>query len=364
MLRVLASCMIWTLLLTSTVTAKERRLLYVATPGVRDYLEHGGHGLLVFDMDQDHKFVKRIPTGGVDPKGKPVNVKGICASAKTQRIHISTLSSLMCLDLVSEKLLWERTFDKGCDRMALSPDGGTLYQPSFEKDQWYVLDALSGDEITRITPNSRAHNTVYGLDGKWCYLAGLASPVLSVADTSSHTIKRGVGPFSASIRPFTVNGRQTLVYVCINDCLGFEIGDIRTGKKLHRVEVAGFQKGPVKRHGCPSHGIGLTPDEQEIWLCDAHNRQMHIFDATTNPPKQVASLPCRDEPGWITFSINGQFAYPSSGEVIDVKTRKIVAYLTDEQGRAVGSEKMLEIDWDGEVPIRAGNQFGVGLVTE
>lgn len=354
----------WMLASKQAVNAEEQRLLYVAAPGIRDYLDYGGHGLLVFDLDQGHKFVKRISTGGRDSSGKPLNVKGICASAQTKRIHISTLSSLMCLDLVSEKLLWERTYDKGCDRMALSPDGRTIYQPSFEKDQWYVLDAVSGDEITRITPNSRAHNTVYGLDGKHCYLAGLGSPILSMADTTTRTIQNTVGPFSASIRPFTVNGRQTLVYVCVNDCLGFEVGNITTGKKLHRVEVVGFQKGPVKRHGCPSHGIGLTPDEREIWLCDAHNRQMHIFDATVRPPKQVASLACRDEPGWITFSINGEFAYPSSGEVIDVKTRKIVAYLTDEQGRAVGSEKMLEIDWDGDVPLRAGNQFGLGRVMD
>jgi hypothetical protein len=34
--------------------------------------------------------------------------------------------------------------------------------------------------------------------------------------------------------------------------------------------------------------------------------------------------------------------------------------LTDEEGRAVGSEKLPEIDWRGGKPIRAGNQFGVG----
>jgi hypothetical protein len=351
-------------LLATAVRAEERRLLYVATPGIRNYLEYGGHGLLVFDIDAGHKFLKRIPTAGVDDNGKPLNVKGICASAETKRIHISTLSSLMCLDLVSEKLLWERTYDKGCDRMALSPDGKILYQPSFEKDQWYVLNALTGEEIARITPDSRAHNTVYGLDGKRCYLAGLGSPLLSVADTSSHRVNHTVGPFSAAVRPFTVNGRQTLAYVCLNDCLGFEVGDIQTGKKLYRVDVEGFQMGPVKRHGCPSHGIGLTPDEKEIWVCDAHNKRMHIFDATAHPPKQVASLACRDEPGWITFSIDGQFAYPSSGEVIEVKTRKTAAYLTDEEGRAVGSEKLLEIDWDGDTPLRAGNQFGLGYVRD
>ncbi|MCE9554258.1 MAG: hypothetical protein K8T91_12905 [Planctomycetes bacterium] len=342
----------------------ERRLLYVATPGIRDQLEYGGHGLLVFDIDHGHRFVERIPTGGMTAGGKPINVKGICASARTKRIHISTLTSLMCLDMTSKKLLWERKYDQGCDRMALSPNGKLIYQPSFERDPWYVLDALTGDEISRISPRSKAHNTVYGLDGKRCYLAGLGSPLLTVADTTTHTARQTVGPFAQNIRPFTVNGKQTLVFVCVNDCLGFEVGDITTGKKLHRVEVQGFAKGKVQRHGCPSHGIGMTPDEREIWVCDAPNRRMHVFDATVMPPRQVASIACRDEPGWITFSIDGTLAYPSSGDVIDVKTRQVVARLTDDQGRSVGSEKMLEIDWDGERPIRAGNQFGVGHVTE
>ncbi|MDC0934772.1 hypothetical protein OAS39_00700 [Pirellulales bacterium] len=359
---------VWILLFASALAAsaraetKLRRLLYVAAPGIRNYEEYGGHGLLVFDMDRGHQFVKRIPTGGVKKDGSPLNVKGICASEKTKLIHISTLTSLMCLDMVSEELLWERSYDKGCDRMALSPNGEILYQPSLENDQWYVLDARTGDEIARITPDSRAHNTVYGGDGSRCYLAGLGSPYLTVANTSSHSIDTVVGPFSHSIRPFTVNGRQTLVFVCVNECLGFEIGDLRTGKMLHRVDVQGYKTGKVKRHGCPSHGIGLTPDEREIWVCDAHNQQMHIFDATVMPPRQAASIRCRDEPGWITFSNDGKIAYPSSGDVIDVTTREIIAHLTDEQGRAVGSEKLLEIDWEGNAPVRAGNQFGVGRV--
>jgi DNA-binding beta-propeller fold protein YncE len=341
-----------------------RRFLYVAAPGVRDYLEYGGHGLIVFDIDDGHRFVKRIPTGGVDANGTPINVKGICANAATQRVYISTIKTLQCLDLVSEKLLWERPYDKGCDRMSMSPDGSVIYQPSFEKENWYVLNAETGDVIATITPNSKAHNTVYGPDGKWCYLAGLASPLLTVADTSTHTAAKTVGPFSHSIRPFTVNGRQTRCYVCVNELLGFEIGDITTGNKLHRVEVQGFEKGPVKRHGCPSHGIGLTPDETEVWVCDATNRQMHVFDNTVTPPRQVASIALRDEPGWITFSLDGTLAWPSTGDVIDVKSRQIVAHLTDEEGRAVGSEKLLEIDFAEGKPVRAGDQFGVGGVRQ
>ena len=245
--------------LSSYCASAERRLLYVATPGIRNYLEYGGHGLLVFDIDRGHRFVKRIPTGGVNSEGKPINVKGICASAISKRIYISTISSLMCIDMVSEKLLWEHNYDKGCDRMALSPDGKVIYQPTFEKDQWYVLDAMTGKEITRITPDSRAHNTVYGADGRRCYLAGLGSPLLTVADTKTHSVHHTVGPFSNRIRPFTVNGKQTLAFVCINDCLGFEIGDI-----------------PIREETASSRSAGLQQGQSEAtWLSVARDR----FDA-------------------------------------------------------------------------------------
>jgi DNA-binding beta-propeller fold protein YncE len=150
--------------------------------------------------------------------------------------------------------------------------------------------------------------------------------------------------------------------VNVNGLLGFEVGDLKTGKVLHRVEVNGFKKGPVKRHGCPSHGIALTPDEKEIWLCDGANSHLHVFDVTTLPPKQKqgASIKLREQPGWITFSTDGQLAYASTGEVIDTATKKIVAALRDEKGREVHSEKVVEIHFQGGVPIHNGDQFGRG----
>jgi hypothetical protein len=80
------------------------------------------------------------------------------------------------------------------------------------------------------------------------------------------------------------------------------------------------------------------------------------------PPKQVASLEVREEPGWITFSIDGRYAYPSTGEVIDVASRKTLTTLADEQDRPVLSEKMVEVDFLEGKPIRTGDQFGLGRV--
>ena len=339
--------------------AGERRLLYVATPGIRDELQYGGHGVLVFDIDRGHKFVKRIPFGGLDQAGRPLNVKGIAASASTGWLYVTTLEHLICIGLKSERVHWEKSYEGGCDRLALSPDGKTIYLPSLEKDHWNVVDAEDGKVMAKIVTNSGAHNTIYGPDGRKVYMAGLKSPLLRIADTEKHQIEKTVGPFSNVIRPFTVNGSQTLCFVNVNNRLGFEVGDLRTGKVLHQVDVTGYQQGPVKRHGCPCHGIGLTPDGKELWLVDGANCCVHVFDAKRMPPKQTESIKFRDQPGWITFSIDGRFAYPSTGDIVDTKTHKVVGGLRDEKGRDVQSEKLLEIDFRGNEPVRAGNQFGI-----
>jgi hypothetical protein len=72
------------------------------------------------------------------------------------------------------------------------------------------------------------------------------------------------------------------------------------------------------------------------------------------------SIKLRDQPGWITFSIDGTRAYPSTGDVIDTSTKRIIATLEDETGRHVQSEKLLEVDFAGGKPVRAGDQFGIG----
>jgi len=212
-----------------------RHYLYVAVPGIRDYMGYGGHGLLVFDMDNNHQFVKRIETRGYHPNKKPSNVKGIAVSVPLNSIYISTLESLQRIDLSTGKIIWEKNIIDGCDRMSISPDGKVMYLPSLENKIWNVVDCQTGDVIKKIPGFIRAHNTVYGLSGNHVYLDDLASLWLKIADTKTHTVVGKVGPFGNFIRPFTVNGKETRAYVTVDSLLGFEVGDLKTGKKLDRV---------------------------------------------------------------------------------------------------------------------------------
>src|SRR5262245_29851292 len=166
-----------------------------------------------------------------------MNIKGICASAATGRLYETTPAKLYCIDLLSEQNVWEKDLPKGCDRMSITPDGKTLYVPAFEKDLLNVVDAATGDLITSITVPNGSHNCVCQLDGQRIYLGCLKSPIMSVIDPATNTVISTVQPFGNFIRPYTINSANTRSYVCVNGLLGFEIGDLTTGKVLSRVEV-------------------------------------------------------------------------------------------------------------------------------
>ena len=344
-----------------------RDLLYVAVPGRVNDIGFGGIGILVFDAARDFRFVKRISTWDYPAAQLPENVKGVAVSASLGMIYVSTVKRLAAWDLLTEQKVWEQTYDGHCcDRMAISPDGKTMYVPSFEGLNWYVVDAKTGKLIKDlpVPASDGAHNTIWSLDGSKVFMAGLRSNTMSIADAKTNSVVQTVGPFSNSVRPFTVNGAGTLIYANVNDLLGFQIGDAKTGKVLHTVAVQGYgwSRERLTGHGCPSHGVALSPDEKEVWVTDGANSRVHIFDNTVMPPKQMMSVALRDEPFWLTFSENGKWVYSSSGDIVDATSKKVIASLKDELGREVQGEKAVEVIYQDGKLLTTVDQFGIGKV--
>src|SRR5437667_4149897 len=117
-------------------SGKEKHLLYVASPGIRNYVEYGGVGVLVFHIDDGFRFVKRIPTWDVAPGQMPENVKGIAASAKTGRVYVSTINRIVRLHAGTGKKLCDKAYERGCGRLAVPPDRKPLDVPQFEPALW------------------------------------------------------------------------------------------------------------------------------------------------------------------------------------------------------------------------------------
>jgi DNA-binding beta-propeller fold protein YncE len=303
------------------------------------------------------------------------DLKGICASAATGRLYVSNNNNgnasvehpvnpgtMLCLDLLTDQVLWRKQYEPGVDRMAMTADGKKIYMPTWEyggTDYNLVIDGLSGNVIGKIQVGAAPHDNLANLSGSRCYMICAQTNILYVVDTASDQVVQQVGPFQDDCRPFTFDAKETRVYMQVDHLFGFQVADLATGKVLYTVPITGpFKESTTTTH--PSHGIALTPDGRELWVCDAGNPYIHIFDATVSPPRQIADVQVGAPTHWVTCSIDGRFVYPMYGDdpkkpidVIDAKTRTKV-------GTVIGSRQMMEVDFrDGQV-IRVGDQYGVG----
>jgi hypothetical protein len=344
-------------------TLGEKELIYAAVPG----------SIVVLDAKHDYTFVKRI-VFEQRPATLPLeSIAGMAASTATNMVYVSTRGHLYAIDLLSERVVWSNAYEPGtcCERGQVTPDGLTLEVGSDLKNFHRVIDARTG-KVKGIIPTPQSmfnHNMNMSPDGKTTFDAANGN-TMTIADME--TMKpTGTITFSDHVRVFVINHDASRVYANLNNLLGFEIADVKTRKVIKRIEApAEMWKAkwadPNQHfygHGAPMHGIAMTPDESEIWIPDAVNNQVLVYDNTGEWPKLDMSKSIKTEApnGWITMGLDGKLAYMASGDVVDVKTHKIVGLLRDEYGRHMDSEKVLDLAFNLEGKmVRKVNEFAIG----
>jgi len=350
-------------------------LLGAAPPAERRLYVTNASGISVYDIDNGHAFLRKIdiPDSG--------DYKGIAASPQLGRLYVTShrRDELICLDLASDAVLWRKNVGPYADSHWVTPDGTRIYMPLRGEIAWVALDARDGSTLARIdTERGKRyevdpiqdigpHNTWINKAGTRVYMEVLTVPYIYVADTKTNQVLGKIGPFSKGIRPFAVSDDERYLYANVDGLLGFEIAEISKrpwgGPMIHRVEartpasrLADIPEPPrAKPHSTPSHGLNLTSNQKEVWIVDGVYGYVYVFDVTARPPKQIASIPifdrpeARPHPGWITFSLDGRYAYPDGGVVIDTATKKVTA-------RIPTSEKLIEIDFQGGRAVAAGHR--------
>jgi DNA-binding beta-propeller fold protein YncE len=333
-----------------------KRYLYMSMP---DAAQKEGRsdppGILVFDIDNGHKLVRRIPVPNFAE-----GLRGFCVSLKTRRAYYGTTNRrLGAFDLETEKVVWEKVLEAGCDRSSITLDGKKLYVPT---GWWYsgddsgllVVNADNGEMIKRINVGPQAHNSIVSLDGKFLYLG--TRTMLSIFDTANEKLIRQIPDVGErGIFPYTLDSKQKIGYICLGNHVGYDIVDLQAGKVLHRV-LTGEKPIPHR-----THGAALTPDETELWISDQVGQKLFIYDATKMPPtlKGHVELSIGGH-GWVAMSLDGKYAWSHAPEVFDVKTKKLVATLKDEKGQPVAGSKYFEVHFRNGKVVQVNNEFGLG----
>jgi len=161
-----------------------------------------------------------------------------------------------------------------------------------------------------------------------------------------------------------------VVFVTRRGLLGVRVLDLRTKRPLYVTRFKGFTWNPRFGPDPPSHGLSLAPDRPELWVVDAPNSVVHVFDVSElpgRPPQRLEDIrlskpisgdenPCQRACGRIgslLHSADGRFVYVGdAGDVIDTRTREIVANLE----ALHNSRVQLEVDWVGGKAVFPGHQ--------
>jgi DNA-binding beta-propeller fold protein YncE len=334
-----------------------KHYLYVSTPDASQE-DRKEKGIFVFDIDDHHKFVRHIEIPFKE------GLRGFCGNAKRHAVYYSSTNRrLGAFDLETEKVLWEKQYDSGCDRACITPDGEKLYVPTgwwlrSTNSGFLVVDAENGKLLKRLPAGVAAHNSIASLDGRFAYLGTETN--LWIFSTKDDSLIRHVANVGESgVFPFTVDSRNRTAYVCLGKHVGFDMVDLKTGEIPRRIMALAPDTGATIPHR--THGAALTPDEKELWISDQDGKSLFVFDATKNPPVQRAAVKLSGGGhGWVTFSLDGRYAWCHTPDVIDAKTREVVATLKDEAGKPIAGSKFIEVHFkDGKV-VAMGDQFGLG----
>jgi hypothetical protein len=154
----------------------------------------------------------------------------------------------------------------------------------------------------------------------------------------------GLSPYFYGIVTAPDTERHVL-YVTRPRRLGFQVLDLRTGRTVYDIRFRGFTWNPRFGPNPPSHGLSLAPDRPELWVLDAPNSTVHVFDVSAVPahrPRPVEDIrlskplsgdrsPCSRacrRLGSLQHSSDGRYVYVGdAGDVIDTNTRERVKNL-------------------------------------
>ena len=344
---------------------------YVINPG----------SVTVYDIDHNFTQVQTITLPFSTEQ------RGVVVNPPSHMMYISygsfgpgsgtTDGSLLAYNLVTKKVVYNKSYDHGVDSMSITPDGKTIYMPQGENYETspgylYVINAKTGNQTGKIAVGAGPHDSLMSLDGKTVYVGVVNAPYLYEINTATNTVIRPVGPVGkgVGVRPFDISSGGAYAYMEVDNLIGFEVGDLSTGQILYRVAVPGVTDPPAYQAiGAASHGITLSPNGQHLYTMDAGHNDVHVFSTSpmpSAPPELVNTIPltyipcnygCGGSSGWLQSSTDGSLIFVGNfGDVISTASNTVVGTIP----AMADTRVTIEVDWQNGVPIATSGRQMLG----
>jgi len=303
----------------------------------------GGDDIHVIDVQTGEK-IKSIVVGP-EPHGLAATADGRTVFA-TIEASGQQAGELVWIDTATLKITRRAPICLEPHALAATPDGQWLYIPCRDGHYW-VVDGRTGHVAKKINTGGRPHNTLISRDGRWAFLSpmGGANQGFVIDVDASHSIVKRI-PFADSLRPSAISADGRYLLQQTDGLNGFQVADVERGSTTatvkHATPLGGFylpflthlgRFGPGGFARC--HGLGIRPDQTEVWSVCADRVTVHAFVAPEFP--EIASIALPAKGYWITFSPDGRRAFVALSEanrvaVVDTQSKHVVTLIDAGRG--------------------------------
>jgi len=194
-----------------------------------------------------------------------------------------------------------------------------------------VIDTAALKLIKSIPVKGAVHNTYVTPDGKYALAGSVAGKMLTVIDEQTLQPAWEL-PFDLGVRPIAfekaADGSTSRLFVQLSGYNGFAVVDFKTHEEVKRITLPSEPGGGHAEGGAPSHGIGVTPDGQTLWVNSSIANAVFIYSLPDL--KVLGHVMTGKVPDWITFTPDSRMIYiansgANSVSAIDILSRKEVA---------------------------------------
>ncbi len=286
-----------------------------------------GNDVHIFDV-HTLELIRRIEVGP--------NPHGISATADGRTVHVAIENfggeegELIWIDTVTSKITDRINIGPKPNENECTPDGRWIYIPCDDGKYW-VVDGEEKKVVTKIETGGRPHNTTVSPDGKRMYLSPMGTPKrVTIVDVYGGHKVIGEIPFDNVVRPPSISADEKLFFQNIDGLLGFQVADIVARKVIHTVEHRIAEDKRKVNSRC--HGLGVRPDQKEIWSCNVEHTTVHIHELTSGEYEEVAAVEMPGRIYWVSFTPDSKYGFVSVRSkqqiaVVDCETKEIVKLL-------------------------------------
>lgn len=262
------------------------------------------------------------------------HVHGVAVEADGRRLFITNESdkTLKIIDTTTDKIIASIKLTGRPNQCAVTPDGRFVGVPIRDGNSVDIVD-VTEKRVIKTLPVKVPHNCFNAGSNRYIFVSSMGADEINVIDLGKMQYAAKI-PVGGVPRPFVVTKDGRRMYVALSNLHGFVIVDIPGKKVIQKVEMPAEHPHPHPRPFEPidtlTHGLGLTPDEKELWVTSLLDDCIYIYDVAAK--EIVGRVATGDGPNWVAFSPDGKYCCVTNADsddcsIFDVKARREVARL-------------------------------------